>query len=187
MSETDFKVATDTQGKLTERVTHSSIRKKSRDSLDVQPVVVVDPNTGELQGFFPTIIEIDWTSPAAAVQNAWYTVFEGYNVKVLEIACGITVADETVEIRVTIDGLGTVIPAAGVACTFAANPVTPLNALRTNAGNIRLTQGAAQANCDLTYSSALAWVQGRHVKIEARKTTNAGASFLRAIGFYHQY
>jgi hypothetical protein len=57
---------------------------------------------------------------AGAVQNTWYTAFEGSNVEFSALGMGITVADETVNCRITIDGI-LVESVGAVALAFAGN------------------------------------------------------------------
>ena len=138
----------------------------------------------------PRYKELDFTQ-AGAVQNTWYTAFEGNNVEFVGVAGGITVADETVELRLTLDGV-LISSSAGVACAFAGNFVTLLpSSLRCTSGQAVFIQNAAVGNVDIGSFAATTprtdWLKGHRVKIEIRKTTNAGASALRCIGVYHQW
>lgn len=115
---------------------------------------------------------------AAAVQNTWYTVLDTMLlVEIIEIAASCTVANETVEIRITLDGVtytlssnftaGTVYYIYPNAATMAPTTATIINAFATQ------PRGSARFN-------ALS------IKIEMRKTTNAGASALQATVTYNK-
>lgn len=125
-------------------------------------------------------------SQAGAVQNTWYTALEGRDIDVDAFAVGVTVADETLEIQVTIDGT-TISCAAGVDCTFAADPYSNLPAIVVcTTGQAVITMGAKNAAVT-SLDSGLPWLKGKNVKIEVRKTTAAGASAVTGKGIYHQY
>ena len=131
-----------------------------------------------------TYIELNF-SQAGAAQNTWYTALEGANIAVNSFAVGCTVADETLEVQVTIDGV--VISSAGaVACTFGVNPYSNLPAIVVcTTGAAVFTQGAAAAAVT-SLDSGLPWLKGKAVKIEVRKTTAGGASAVTGKGVYHQ-
>jgi len=143
------------------------------------------PDTVTLTVPTPIYTELNF-SQAGAVQNTWYPALEGSNIEVLCFAAGVTVADETIEIQVTIDG--TVIStAAGQDCLFASNLHTSLPAVLTcTTGAAVFTQGAPAATIT-SLDSGLPWLKGAAVKIEVRKTTAAGASAVTGIGVYHEY
>ncbi len=134
----------------------------------------------------PKYTELNY-SKAGAVQNTWYTGFEGKNVEFKGVCVGITVADETVEFKVTIDGeviLGT----ASQDLLFAGNRITQISTLTlTTAGSPTATTGAPAATATWTDDNDTAWLKGKNVKIEARKTTAGGASALSVFGFYYQH
>jgi len=133
----------------------------------------------------PTYTEINY-SQAGAAQNTWYTALEVSNVSVGAFAVGCTVADETLEARVTVDSV-LISSAAGVACTFAANPYSNLPAIVVcTTGQAVFTQGAANAAVT-SLDSELPWIKGKTVKIEVRKTTAGGASAVTGKGYYHQF
>lgn len=121
---------------------------------------------------------------AAAVQNTWYAMFTGNNIAFDGVAIGITVADETVEVRVTIDGV-LIDCAAGVNLLFATNFLTQIGVLRFTTGAGVITLGAPAAEAD-TNPADIFWLRGRSVLIEARKTTAAGASAITIRGIYHK-
>ena len=125
---------------------------------------------------------------AGAVQNTWYTAFSGTNVVFSALGIGITVADETVEARITIDGI--VIPVtAGLALLFASNKFT--NCLSTplvlTTGVPVLTLGAAAATLSAPFVTPETWLKGKSVKIEVRKTTAGGASAIQVFGLYGKW
>ncbi len=125
---------------------------------------------------------------AGAVQNTWYTAFNGTNVAFSALGIGITVADETVEAQITIDGV--VIPVtAGVALLFASNKFT--NCLSTplvlTTGVPVLTLGAPAATLSAPAITPETWLKGGTVKIEVRKTTAGGASALQVFGLYGKW
>ena len=186
-SRTIIKTLADNTSYLSEKVTNAVVEKTDAD-LKVIHVVQIDPNTGKAIGvsdFFPTFKVLAFTK-TAAVQNTWYTAFEGSNVEFGGLGIGITVADETVEIRVTIDGV-TILSTAGIALAFAGNKfTTALATMRITSGAPALAMGAANANLDLPTTTGKSFIKGRSVKIEARKTTAAGASALQVFGVYWQ-
>lgn len=132
------------------------------------------------------------TDLGAVTQNTWYTALNVTDAEIIGFGAEITVADETVEIRTTIDG--TVInTTAGVAVAFAGNKFTAIPAyLRMTPGVPSLIQQAANANFDIGQggvagNNANNWCRGKSVLIEMRKTTAGGASHIFAIGAYWQY
>lgn len=138
--------------------------------------------------FYPTVPkykEINF-SQAGAVQNTWYTALEATNVAVLAFAVGCTVANETCEVRCTIDGTS-LAAAAGVALTAAGNCYSNLPAtIVYTTGTGVFTQGAANAAVT-SLDSGIPWLKGAKVKIEVRKSTAGGASAVVGKGAYHKY
>jgi len=107
-------------------------------------------------------------SQAAAAQNTWYTILDTVvNARIYSIAVMMGTADETLEVRVTIDGqpLATV----GVNCTAAAWYIVRRSPSLATLALLAVT-GAESENSFL--------LEGKSVKIEARKTTAAGANTL---------
>lgn len=133
----------------------------------------------------PKYKEINF-SQAGAVQNTWYTALEGSNIEVLAFAVGCTVANETCEVRFTVDGTS-IASAAGVALTAAGNCYSnmPATAVYTT-GTAVITQGAANAAVT-SLDSGIPWLRGVNVKVEVRKSTAGGASAVVGKGAYHQY
>lgn len=139
------------------------------------------------RGQAPKFTPLSFTQ-AAAVQNTWYTAYQGVDTVFFACGIGITVADETVEAQITIDG--TVIPVtAGVALLFATNKFT--NCLTTplvlTTGVPVLTLGAAAATLSAPAITPETWLKGKSVKIEVRKTTAGGASSLQVFGLYGKW
>lgn len=120
------------------------------------------------------------------VQNQWYTAFTGRNVVFNGLGIKVTVANETVDIRITIDGV-LYSSSGGVALTFGANPWTIVEGFDLTTGALRINPSASGAGASFTpdYNTAF-WLKGRSVKIEVRKTTAGGASHLLVYGQYHE-
>lgn len=149
----------------------------------MQPISVAHHGTPNLSppGTFKTL---DWTQ-AGAVQNTWYSAGTFTNVHFYLLGVGITVADETVEMRITVDGtVYQMVTAVNLA--FAGNAVSEVGAIGsvgTTAGYFRMgaadtsMYGAATLTC-------VHWLKGKSITIEVRKTTAGGASALRVIGYY---
>jgi hypothetical protein len=128
---------------------------------------------------------LDYTK-AGAIQNQWYTAFEGRDVEFLCLAKGVTVANESIEFRITIDG-NLWVQAAATAVN-AAEYSEVQGARYTNFPALNLLSGASTASVDVnTNTFPATFLRGRNVKIEIRKTTAAGASALRVVGVYGQW
>lgn len=120
----------------------------------------------------------------APVQNTWYTIFQGYNVEVMGLAIQATTTGETIEMRVTIDGLSFAC-SAGIAVN--ANEFTALPSyLRCSTLTPYFILSASSANADIGSAPSKNWCFGHNVLIEARKTTANGANNLSTIGVYVQ-
>jgi len=131
--------------------------------------------------------DIDYTK-AGAVQNDWYTAFEGSNVEIILLAAGITVANETVDVRITIDGK--VFTSSGAEdLLFATNLLTMVTDIRTVSLTINKFDLAAPSTSAIASAAAVGnrWIKGKSVKVEVRKTTAGGASALRVVGQYFQW
>lgn len=184
---TVIKNLADNTGYLTEKVSLAEVEKIGKN-LKVNHTVLIDPNTGKVLGasdFFPAFKSLSFTQ-AGAVQNTWYTAFSGANVSFNALGIGITVANETVEARITVDGV--VIPfTAGIALLFATNKFTNVLAtgLVLTTGVPTITSGAAAATL-VAAQVPDTWLKGRIVLIEVRKTTAGGASAIQVFGVYHQ-
>ena len=155
-------------------------------------VVIIDPVTGKALGasdFFqiPTLKVLDFTQPLA-VQNTWYPAFNEENVQFVLLGMGITVADETVSIRITIDG-ELYDNASATNLLFATNMCFSVIGLRTAGLTARfLMTGTPTTSVWVSGSAeASSAIAGRSVKIEVRKTTAGGASALRVMGYYRQW
>lgn len=112
---------------------------------------------------------------AAPVQNTWYTILsEQKNCRLIGFGASVAVADETLEIRLTVDGV--VFSTVALACT---------------AGTVYygyLSQNNVAQICGLSateYTSFKTFIiEGRTVKLEIRKTTALGAGTLTAAVCY---
>jgi len=111
----------------------------------------------------------------APVQNTWYEVLAATrNVKVFMIATEVLTAGETIELRVTIDGvefLGTEAQTADTAYQWNWEPVVPIATSGLCLGVA--TTGMFGLN-----------MEGKSVTVEVRKITAAGAGNLQAIVVY---
>ena len=134
----------------------------------------------------PVYKELNETQPGA-VQNTWYNMFEKSNVEFAGLAMGVTVADETLEFRITIDGVVIDI-SAGIDLLFATNSKSDIatGTPRYTSGQLVIISGAPAGNVDIQSTKGNRWLKGRSVKIELRKTTAGGASALRLLGVYHK-
>lgn len=112
---------------------------------------------------------------ANPVQNTWYTALDTIlNGRIRTLVYGIEGADETIEVRVTIDG---VTKTSSVACTDGAT-YTP-----THWG---LTQNVFGGTS--TVNNVYSWqLEGRSIKIELRKTTALASTALKAKIVYEQW
>jgi hypothetical protein len=125
---------------------------------------------------------------ADVIQNDWYTAVQLYDVEFTALAMGVVTNNETLEMRITIDGVVWAI-AAGIAVTAGQfSPVTALNI--AGMPTVTFTCAATTATVPITQIVAnyIPWLRGRSIKIEVRKTTaTAGTSDLRVIGQYGKY
>ena len=117
---------------------------------------------------------------AAPVQNQWYPVLNTtINADLISCKVGITVAGETLECRWTVDG--TIIPSNSMACvagtiyfvTLYPGTANQFLDIGTGGGGIPAGSGTAGGSA-----------KSRSIKIELRKTTNAGAGHLQAGVWY---
>ncbi|MCJ7559272.1 hypothetical protein MUO79_01475 [Candidatus Bathyarchaeota archaeon] len=155
--------------------------------LKAKAVVLIDPLTGRAMGasdFFLAHRVLTFNI-ANAVQNTWYRAFTGINCSFHGLGMGVTVANETVELRITIDG--TILTPAGVALLFAGNRFSSAfaNAIVITTGVPVLTMGAAAAALACPAVTGLTWLRGRAITIDVRKTTAGGASALQVYGVYY--
>jgi hypothetical protein len=170
---------------LSEKVANAEVEKTEKN-LKVIHAVLIDPNTGKALGasdFFPTLKNLDFTQ-AGAVQNTWYTAFSGTNIQHFAmLGVGITVANETVELRITIDGV-VYSQAAGIALLFATTMLYDVLGLRTVGLGMDYIYIGAAATSLLPNGTVQNYLRGQNVKVEVRKTTAGGASALRVLGYY---
>ena len=112
---------------------------------------------------------------AAPTQNIWYPVLETTgNVRILAANMVVQTADETIQMKITIDGEEIT---GGVAATAATDYGISRDC--TYAGGNYLSVDAARFNKYQPYI-----IEGRIVKVEVRKTTALGAGNLQAIVSY---
>jgi hypothetical protein len=111
---------------------------------------------------------------AAPVTNTWYTVIDVYNARLITTAMRVLVANETLELRLTVDGEVVVLTQAAVFGTHYNASYFPYS------DNINLYADASSN--DPRTRSFLA--EGRHIKVEVRKTTATGAGNLQASALY---
>ena len=131
-----------------------------------------------------TFKELDF-SQAGAVQNTWYEVANLKNVEIYGLCIGVTVANETLELRITIDG----VVYWGIVdvnlAEFSALDGIRISSIGISTQVLLLTVSAASV--DLKYiKDPSFWCKGKTVLIEIRKTTAAGASALLVRGVYGQ-
>lgn len=142
----------------------------------------VPANTSLYDALTPKSYLIDGLDLGAVVQNTWYPALNVANAEVSLFAFKITVADETVEARVTIDGvLWTNI--GSVNLLFAGNAISQIDYLRISTGGRGIHLSAAASSVD-SLATVFPILRGRSILIEVRKTTNAGASHLIVYSTY---
>lgn len=129
--------------------------------------------------------ELDW-SQATPVQNTYYTVLDARNVQQIFFIVGVAVTGESLQIRVTIDGGTSFISGATV---VAANEFIRATDFRVSnigvsAQAIIMSASGASHDWDNGTQADQAWIKGRDLLIEVRKTTAAGVGDLRSKGVY---
>jgi len=124
--------------------------------------------------------ELTWKHQPAAIfnqvnptQNQWYTVLNTtLNAKICSVRVEVAVANETIAARLTVDGVvhdGSTAATAGTAyyAVFSVDDDT----MFISAGAASPVQNNLALEC-------------RNVKVEVRKTTNAGAGTLHSVVIY---
>lgn len=121
----------------------------------------------------PRLQPLATLTQAAPVQNTYYTILDTVlDARIYAIGVRIQDTGETLQVRLTIDGL--VIESAAVACVAGQNNLIVIdNDCLPAMNEYTITTGI---NSYASYSQLL--VEGRSVKIEVRKTTAAGAGTL---------
>ena len=116
---------------------------------------------------------------AAPVQNTWYTVLDELNCQIEAISINVAVANETLEGRLTVDGVAYNTDA--FAATFATNYQGYLRVLAISQAEF--------LSFDVTQNQVYRTVltEGRRVKFELRKTTATGAGNLQCIVSWSQH
>lgn len=111
---------------------------------------------------------------AAPIQNQWYTVLDTVNfAKLVQAACQVTATNETLEYRITIDGIAYVVSIVATAATLYRI------AILVTATAIVLSVGTTN------YPYYRAFLKEcRSLTIEMRKTTAAGAGNLQSVVEY---
>jgi hypothetical protein len=123
----------------------------------------------------------DLYTKSAPVQNVYDTAFELKNVSVLSIALGVVTAGETLQVKVTIDGV--VITGTATACNV--NEHVEADHIRNGTALVMSASGAnVDVNTVIAYTKQLT---GKDVLIEIRKTTAAGAGDIHCDVVYHQW
>jgi hypothetical protein len=114
------------------------------------------------------IYKTDKRIDQVAVQNTWYTALDTTaNVRLIDIATNMITADETIEIRITIDG----VTMSGIGVSQTAGTWYHWFNAPTNADC--LIGGTLESQA---YRAFL--LEGRSIKVEFRKTTAAGLNHL---------
>lgn len=111
---------------------------------------------------------------AAPNQNQWYPVFNELNCRIYGLACSVTVNNETIEVRAVIDGIqvGAQARAAAVGTYYWGYKY-----IHPDAQIVIIALGAGD-NESAIHSYMM---EGRHVEIDMRKTTLAGAGNIRMV------
>ena len=114
---------------------------------------------------------------ATVVQNTYYTVLETWNARIYGIGAAIATVAESLQLRVTVDGI--VIDGAVVACAFGAAYFAYIfeNAVAQN-------EYISLSNVDQYRGYRAFLLEGRHILIEIQKTTANGAGNLQAAVTY---
>lgn len=117
---------------------------------------------------------------AAPVQNTWYTLLDTTsNCRILEVVVNVEDANETLEVKITIDG--ETIQADDLAATHS----TDYYAYIYNSGVTRLDYVKLIAYAtEMPAAKNAFMIEGRSIKIEIRKTTATGAGNLTGICTY---
>ena len=118
---------------------------------------------------------------ATPVQNTWYTILETTNTRIYGLAINVEDANETLEVRATVDG--ETINASALAATHSTEymvhvwprAITQVLAMYCNA-----------VTATNLYQEGSHILEGKSVKLEIRKTTATGAGNLMAIASYGQ-
>jgi len=130
---------------------------------------------------FPRFMELNFTQ-AGAVQNTWYPALNVRNAEIDGLAIGVTVANEDLELRITVDGeimIGTV-------SVNLAQWSNMQSIMIHAAPNMTLEMAASAASAGLSYNFRAGFaLKGQSILIEIRKTSAGGASALRVVGIYH--
>jgi len=127
---------------------------------------------------FPPVHQAPATiDQAAPVQNTWYTVLDTTTfVRILAILAYVDVANETIEVRLTIDGqtlTGSQAALAGTSYCYGLQYQS--NSLNTITAGVNIPV--------MNYC----FLEGKSVKVEVRKTTALGAGNLHCLVTYQKW
>lgn len=173
-SNSRIKVSVDQTTANTEGTVDSAkFRTNQKGEIDLQAVAWFDPSTGTFlsKSALQTALtfkhqDLVNVSNAAAVQNTWYTVLDTtLNAKVYMIRFSVSVANEDLEVRLTIDGV------TYVSSKAAAVATTPYWVMFD--GGLTPSNGVTSLNLGI-YEA----LECRSIKVEIRKTSNNGAGTL---------
>lgn len=118
---------------------------------------------------------------ANPTQNLFYPVLDELNCRVYALNIAVATANETLECRVTIDGV--VVPAAALAAAFGINYV----GYRFMDGTARTVNIGFATTTEANQLRGPAFLfEGDHVLIELRKTTALGVGALTAVAPWGQ-
>ena len=112
---------------------------------------------------------------AAPVQNTWYRILDAINARLLAVRFLVTVTNEDLEYRIVIDDIQYLVQQAGA---VAATPYFPI--ININSAN-RASGTTVQYEAQRSFL-----IEGRHIVIDMRKTTNAGAGNLQSTVNYQR-
>ena len=113
--------------------------------------------------------DIDFVQ-ANPVQNQWYTILETTNARIIGIMLRVLDTDETLELRITLDGQVYMRP-------LLATAVTMYHVILKEVGNFFVFDPDSTI---VAYQYRAFLVEARSIKIEIRKTTIAGNGDLEA-------
>lgn len=117
------------------------------------------------------------TDLGVVTQNTWYEALRVTNGAISFFAYRITVADETVEARVTIDG--TTLGATGTVNLVAGgNAVSSFDLCRVSNVGAHTIHSTAPASSVDSVATLRPILEGKTILVEIRKTTNTGASHI---------
>jgi len=108
---------------------------------------------------------------AAPVKDTWYTVLQAYDAKLFGIGIQVDTTTETLGVRITVDG---VILTGSLSCTNDTKYKVTLQTYPTGTVLVPTTSTLITSN----------QIEGRNLKVEVRKTTEAGTGNLKTCVTY---